>query len=256
MGAQNSRVLLVEDEKNLAFNLQLNLKAEGFSLCCADNGKDALRIFQDEGPFAVIILDVMIPEPDGFGVAQWIRRKDNKVGILMLTARASDEDRLRGLTLGVDDYLTKPFHLGELILRVRRMAERYAMLESGGNSAKSESGGCRQAGPFRLDTENLTLEGPAGRRQLTALETSILNEFLAHPEKTLSRQYLLTKVWGLHGNLETRTVDNFILRLRKIIESNPANPKYLLSVRGKGYKLTCNPEKDGCKKDDPTPKCS
>ena len=240
MKRDSRKLLLVEDEKNLAFNLQLNLKAEGFDVICTDNGEDALRLFSEQGPFSVIILDVMIPEIDGFEVAQWVRKSDNRVGILMLTARASDDDRVRGLSIGADDYLTKPFHLGELILRVKRMAERTSFYDK--QSGAPEPGGqIREYGPFSLDKESLTLQAPTGKHSLTALEADVLEEFLSHPEKTLSRQYLLNKVWGLSGNIETRTVDNFILRIRKLIEHNPARPGYLVSIRGKGYKLT-NPD--------------
>lgn len=241
MKRDSRKLLLVEDEKNLAFNLQLNLKAEGFEVICTDNGEDALRLFTEQGPFAVIILDVMIPEIDGFEVAQWVRKTDNRVGILMLTARASDDDRVRGLSLGADDYLTKPFHLGELILRVKRMAERTSFYDKHSDSTETQ-GQLRQYGPFSLDKESLILQAPTGKHSLTALEADVLEEFLSHPEKTLSRQYLLNKVWGMTGNIETRTVDNFILRIRKLIEHNPARPRYLISIRGKGYRLT-SPEK-------------
>ncbi|MCB9228160.1 MAG: response regulator transcription factor [Deltaproteobacteria bacterium] len=232
------KILLVEDEKNLAFNLQLNLKAEGFDVVYADNGEQALKSFQEKGPFSLIILDVMIPELNGFEVAQSIRKKDNRVGILMLTARASDEDRLQGLSLGADDYLCKPFHLGELLLRIRRMAERSSLLSQPTRSAADETLHFR-AGPLHLDMENLRLSGPAGEHQLTSLEADILKEFILHHGRTLTRSYLLDKVWGLSGNIETRTVDNFILRLRKLIEQDPARPGFLLSIRGKGYKLFC-----------------
>lgn len=235
----SGKLLLVEDEKNLAFNLELNLKAEGFMVLYAENGQVAIEYFRNKGPFSVIILDVMLPEIDGFSVAQEIRKTDNKTGILMLTSKAADEDRLKGLEIGVDDYLTKPFHLKELILRVKRMAERSTFYLSEKNAGEEQKERFRafELGPLKLNTESLSFISPQGKFALTALEADIIGEFMSHPQETLSRKHLLNKVWGIPGNVETRTVDNFILRIRKFIENDPTRPKILLSIRGKGYRL-------------------
>ena len=230
------KILLIEDEKNLAFTLELNLKAEGFEVFRGESGHDALRLYETHKPFSAIILDIMIPEMDGFEVAKYIRKVDNTTGILMLTARAGEEDRLHGLSLGVDDYLTKPFHLDELILRVKRMSERAKLYQN--NHKKSQAYQITKSGPFVLDRENLLLKSPHRNHELTILEADILQEFLSNPDKTLSRKYLLKKVWGVCENMETRTVDNFILRIRKILETNPTKPRFLLSIRGKGYRFT------------------
>ena len=242
MEDKQQKILLVEDEKNLAFNLELNLTAEGFKVFTANDGETALEHYRNQGPFSTIILDVMIPEIDGFEVARTIRKKDNTTGILMLTARAGDEDRVKGLSIGVDDYLTKPFLLEELILRVKRMAERAKMYRDLPQSSTNKL--TISSGPFELDKANLTLKSPQGTFELTVLEADVLEEFLSNPEQTLSRKHLLNKVWGLPGNIETRTVDNFILRIRRFLEEDPGNPKYLCSIRGKGYRLNLDQSQD------------
>jgi DNA-binding response OmpR family regulator len=233
------KILLVEDEAHLAFTLQFNLQEEGYEVIPAVNGLIALEKFQQMSPFDVIILDIMIPEMDGFQVAKQIRLQDKKIGILMLTARATDEDRLRGLKLGADDYITKPFHLQELLMRVARMAQRSELF----SASSSPSSGRLQYGPFELNSDDLTLNGPEGEQVLTVLEADILKEFIINKNKVLSRDHLLDQVWGLRGDIETRTVDNFVARLRKLIEDDPSQPKRLISVRGRGYKLVSEESK-------------
>ena len=236
MTGEQKRILLVEDEPHLAFNLEFNLVSEGYDVVLATNGRAALDKFTKNGPFDLIILDVMLPEVDGFEVARTIRSKDAHTGILMLTARASEHDVIKGLETGADDYITKPFHLQELLLRVKRMARRAELLHAPqAAGAGAESINC---GPFKLDTEALELETPKGKFTLTALETGILREFLLNPGRVLSREHLLKTVWGAQGNIETRTVDNFIMRIRKFIETDPSSPVLLESVRGRGYRLT------------------
>ena len=230
------RLLLVEDEPHMAFNLQFNLQAEGYDVVPAVNGVIALEKYQREGPFDLIILDVMMPEMDGFEVASRIRTEDERTQILMLTALGKDEDRLRGLANGVDDYITKPFHLEELLLRIRRMAKRSELIGQDPGTAPGEE--IIVQGSFRLNVQALVLRSPQGEFNLTALEADILKEFLRNPMKVLSRQYLLDTVWGVRGdNIETRTVDNFIARLRKYLEKDPATPLHLESVRGRGYRM-------------------
>lgn len=153
----------------------------------------------------------------------------------MLTARAADGDRIKGLKIGADDYLTKPFNLEELMVRLSRMVERSELIGAPENFAKEPD--FVVFGPFKLDRENLTLEQDGQLRELTALEVDLLSEFLKNRGTVLSREKLLHNVWGVRGGIETRTVDNFVVRLRKYIESDPSKPEHLLSVRGRGYKL-------------------
>jgi DNA-binding response OmpR family regulator len=234
MKPKNPKILLVEDEQHISFLLQYNLQAEGFDVIAATNGKSALALYQAEHPFDAIILDVNLPEMSGFDVLKQIRSVDSTTGILMLTARASESDRLSGITNGADDYLIKPFNLPELIARISRMIERAKLFKK--VEIKSHA---LSFGPWTLDSNSLTLSHSDGRSTiLTALESDLFQEFFSHKDIVLSREHLLKAVWGLSGEIESRTVDNFIMRLRKIIEQDPSKPKYLLSVRGRGYKLT------------------
>ena len=182
----------------------------------------------------------MLPELNGFEVLQEIRRIDTKTGILMLTARASDEDVIRGLKTGADDYLTKPFHLEELLLRVKRMAKRSELFYEPEKSTDGEE--LLQLGNLELNMNSLVFKSSQGNFNITVLEAKVIKEFMNNPNKTLTREYLLEKVWGLRGTVETRTVDNFIMRIRKCVENNPSKPEILVSVRGKGYKLTIESE--------------
>jgi DNA-binding response OmpR family regulator len=231
------KILLVEDEPHLSFILKLNLEAEGFVVeHCAD-GDSAISTFSQHGPFDAVILDVMLPGKDGFEVARTIRQVDQKLGILMLTARSAEEDRLIGFATGVDDYITKPFHLQELIARVRRMSERANLYKS---DAKTQTSRQIRASGLVLDHDQLTLYCAGKSHPVTKLEADFLNELMSNPGKIVSREHLLEKVWGLRATTETRTIDNFVVRLRKMIEADPRDPKILVSVRGRGYKLENN----------------
>jgi two-component system, OmpR family, alkaline phosphatase synthesis response regulator PhoP len=225
----HSRILLVEDELNLARPLQFNLEQEGYEVYSTPSGKEALSL-QESRPFDLIILDLMLEEIDGFEVARQIRQRDQKLPIIMLTARSTPEDRIHGLELGADDYIIKPFHLRELLLRVERMLQRttwYAEKEQ-------PSRNITIAG-YAIDLEKLSGYGPRGPLQLTALEADLLEALITSPHHVLSRGELLEKVWGYHSDVETRTVDNFIVRLRKHFEEEPDQPRHFISLRGKGY---------------------
>lgn len=234
------KVLLVEDEPNIAFNLEFNLAAEGFQVVVAATGKAAIEAYRRAGPFALVILDIMLPEMDGFAVAKEIRREDPVTGILFLSAMASESDILTGLKIGADDYITKPFSLAELLLRVKRMAKRGQMLAQTGQGHEAQppaDSGTITLGALTLSRAELTLNSPKGQFTLTALEADVLAAFLANPGRILTREYLLENVWGIKGSMETRTVDNFVRRLRQFVEDNPSKPILLESVRGKGYRL-------------------
>ncbi|SMF67172.1 response regulator transcription factor [Pseudobacteriovorax antillogorgiicola] len=240
MTEAKKRILLVEDEPNLAFNIEFNLQSEGYEVVLASDGKEALECFRNEGPFTLIILDIMLPEINGFEVASIIRQEDKVTQILMLTARAAEKDVIQGLERGADDYMTKPFSFKELLLRIRRMADRSDLFSPGQKPANSKL----SWGDITWDMDSLELNSSQGHHVLTVLEAKVLNEFVLNPETILTRKHLLSKVWGVNGNVETRTVDNFVMRLRKYIERNPSKPEYLKSVRGRGYKFCgdVNPE--------------
>ena len=225
-----SRILLVEDELNLARPLQFNLEQEGYEVCSTPSGKDALALYQRER-FDLIILDLMLEEMDGFEVARQVRQRDQRLPIIMLTARSTVQDRIHGLELGADDYIIKPFHLRELLLRVERMLERtswYTEKEPPPTRKVTVAG-------YEVDLDKLSGDGPHGPLQLTALEADLLDALTSHPNHVFSRGELLEKVWGYHSEVETRTVDNFIVRLRKHFEEEPEQPRHFISLRGKGY---------------------
>jgi two-component system, OmpR family, alkaline phosphatase synthesis response regulator PhoP len=222
------KILLVEDEMNLARPLKFNLEQEGYEVRCTPSGKEAV-VFYAEDKYDLIILDLMIEEMDGFEVARQIRQDNSRIPILMLTAYSSAQDRIHGFEVGADDYMVKPFHLRELLLRVQRMLERATWY-----SQKSDAREIEIAG-FKVNLEQLTGEGPRGGLQLTQLEASLLEVLATEPNRVLSRAELLQKVWGYQSGVETRTVDNFIVRLRKYFEEEPENPRHFVSVRGRGY---------------------
>lgn len=234
----DQKILLIEDEPHLRFSLKFNLETEGFKVVEADNGLDAVKQYETEKPFAAIVLDVQIPEMDGFRVAEKIRSTDEKTQILMLTARAADEDRVRGLKAGVDDYITKPFHLEELMLRIHRMAERSKIIKEG-----SESDGDKPKvdvftqGNLTLDCTSLKLSCKDQSTELTSLEADYLAQFMRYPGDVLTREYLLKEVWGITGLQETRTVDAFIVRLRKKLEEIGCGELQISSIRGRGYQM-------------------
>jgi two-component system, OmpR family, alkaline phosphatase synthesis response regulator PhoP len=225
----SSRILLVEDELNLARPLQFNLEQEGYEVQSTPSGKEALALHLRE-PFDLIILDLMIEEIDGFEVARQLRQHDQKLPIIMLTARSAAEDRIHGLELGADDYMIKPFHLRELLLRVERMLERTKWY-----AAENPPPRTLTVGSYEVDLENLSGAGPRGRLQLTVLEADLLKTLTSQPNHVFSRGELLEKVWGYNSEVETRTVDNFIVRLRKHFEEEPEQPRHFISLRGKGY---------------------
>jgi two-component system, OmpR family, alkaline phosphatase synthesis response regulator PhoP len=224
----HSRILLVEDELNLVRPLQFNLEQEGYEVCSTPSGREAIALYESRS-FDLIILDLMIEEMDGFEVARQIRLRDPRLPILMLTARSAPEDRVLGLELGADDYIIKPFHLRELLLRVERILKRATWY------SREKGYGIIAIGIYQVDTEKLSGCGPRGPLQLTALEANLLEALASQPNRVISRGELLEKVWGYHSDVETRTVDNFILRLRKYFEEEPEQPRHFISLRGKGY---------------------
>lgn len=222
-------ILLVEDEIHLARALQFNLEHEGYRIRCTPSGREALA-WLDQETFGLVILDLMIEEIDGFEVARQIRNRDERLPLLMLTARSAEQDKVMGLEIGADDYMTKPFHLPELLLRIQRILQRSQWYED----KKQPQDEISVAG-FRVNLELLQGHGPHGEFRLTALEADLLRVLTTEPNRVLSRGELLERVWGYHSGIETRTVDNFIVRLRRHFEVDPEAPHHFISVRGRGY---------------------
>lgn len=231
---KGSRILLVEDEETLAVGLEYNLIDEGFSVDWAKDGKLALEFFAAK-EYDLIILDIMLPYHDGFEIAEIVRTKSPQMPILMLTARTSFEDKLRGLELGADDYLTKPFHLGELLLRIKGMLKRKMWYR---NSTEYQP--VYRFGKNEINFENLKCTNGTINFTLTQREAMVLKYLIENKDRIVSRKELLEKVWHISSEVETRTVDNFISRLRKYFEPDAVNPIYILSVRSAGYSFKCD----------------
>lgn len=223
------RILLVEDEESLAIGLEYNLTAEGYSVDWASDGKQALQKFS-ANECDLVILDVMLPYFNGFEVAEKIRSKNPQTPILMLTARASSEDKVRGLEIGADDYMTKPFHLEELLLRVKGMIKRKMWYKS---SAKSQP--TYNFGKNEIDFESMKCKCGVKEVLLTQREAMVLKYLIENKGKIVTRKELLENVWQISSEVETRTIDNFISRLRKYFESDPNIPVFIKSVRSAGY---------------------
>lgn len=240
-----SRVLLVEDEEHLALGLRFNLENAGYEVALARSAEEALEEI-GRGAFDLVILDVMLAgERDGYAVARTIREAGNYVPIIMLTARETHEDRVEGIDSGADDYVTKPFDLEELLARVRGHLRRQAWTrrrgaEDGGEAQRAAAprADVLAFGRCRVDFQTFRAETHDGKVvELSSREATIMRFFADHEGEVVTRKTFLEKVWGEPGTLETRTVDNFILRLRKYFEENPKNPKHIQSVRGVGYRF-------------------
>jgi len=226
---KGSKILLVEDEDSLAVGLDYNLTEEGYKISWAKDGKQALDYFEKQ-EFDLILLDIMLPYYDGFQVSQKIREKSPQIPILMLTARTAPTDRVHGLESGADDYITKPFHLKELLLRIKGMLKRkewYKKVTSASPVFKF--------GENEINFSNFQCRAGGHEFQLTQREAMVIKYLIDNEGKIVSRNDLLENVWNLSSDIETRTVDNFIVRLRKYFEPNPAQPVYIKSVRSVGY---------------------
>ena len=231
-----NKILIIEDEKHIAEGLRFNLEAENFEVEIAADGKQALQILLDESKtFDAIVLDVMLPEVDGFTVAKKLREAENFTPILMLTARGRPEDVLLGFEAGTDDYLPKPFELSIFLARVRGLLRRREWL-------KRETVSIAVSDIFiingkTIDFENLELRSENATIHLTLMEAKLLRYLVEHDGKPVSRKTILEKVWDLHEDTDTRAIDNFIVRLRRYLEDDSVKPKILQTVRGIGYKF-------------------
>jgi DNA-binding response OmpR family regulator len=238
-----SRILLVEDEAHIANGLRFNLEADGHSVVVTDNGEEALRrLLQEKEKFDALVLDVMLPGQDGFSVARELRASRNYIPLLMLTARGRPEDVLKGFEAGADDYLPKPFNLDILIARVGSLLRRNHWQRHEKEEKEDES-----ASEFRFDGKTvdftrLQLRTPSQVFQLTLMEAELLRYLIRNSGRPVSRKAILENVWNLHEDTDTRAIDNFIVRLRRYIEPEPAKPRYLITVRGLGYQFVPQPE--------------
>ncbi len=236
--ANTARALLVvEDDPYLAAGLVENLRAEGYSVDQAGDGRTALAQLAAQ-TYRLVLLDVMLPEVDGFTVCRTLRERGDTTPVLFLTARGDPADRVRGLEAGGDDYLPKPFHLKELLLRVRAILRRWEWYQSA----------AAETAVLRFGENEVDFRAFRGRawnglpQELTEKEAMILKVLAERPGQIVSREDLLERVWGYDVFPSTRTVDNFILRLRRRFERDPANPRHFLTVWGVGYRFLIEAE--------------
>lgn len=236
-----SRILLVEDEAHIAQGVRFNLEAEGHSVAVTDNGEEALRrLLEEKEKFDALVLDVMLPGQDGFSVARELRMARNYIPLLMLTARGRPEDVLKGFEAGADDYLPKPFNLDILMARIGSLLRR-------NNWQRAEDQEPPVAELFHfdgktVDFDRLQLRTSEQVFQLTLMEAELLRYLIRNSGRAVSRKAILENVWNLHEDTDTRAIDNFIVRLRRYIEPEPAKPRYLITVRGLGYQFVPEPE--------------
>ncbi|MDG2454239.1 MAG: response regulator transcription factor [Bacteroidia bacterium] len=224
------RILLVEDEKHLAETIKLNLEIEGFHPILVYDGASAISTFREQS-FDLVILDIMIPNIDGIAVCENIRLHDSDVPIMFLSAKSRSEDRIRGLKKGGDDYLTKPFNLEELMLRINKLISRNET--SSNTSAVTEY----SFGDNSVNFDSYEANSSDGKISLTKKEALLLKLLIENKNEVVSREKILQTVWGYSVYPSTRTIDNFILAFRKYFEPDPKNPKFFLSLRGVGYKF-------------------
>ena len=223
------KVMILEDEVSIRSFVVINLKRAGYDVVKAGTGEDALELLKQNPDVGVAILDIMLPGIDGFEVCRNIRATDKKIGIIMLTARSQEMDKITGLMTGADDYMTKPFSPAELTARIDALFRRVDT-DSAGDQIELKHG------PFVLNTRNRTLDKEGKRIKLTQVEYAIVKLFMQNPSRALSREDILTAVWGRDYDGELKIVDVNIRRLRIKIEDDTANPTYITTVWGFGYK--------------------
>ncbi len=225
------RILLVEDEKHLQEVIKLNLELENYEVVAADKGKLALKKFNEQA-FDLIILDVMLPEIDGFTLCEQMRLKNDSIPILFLTAKDTGKDKIIGLKKGADDYMTKPFNLEEFLLRVKVLAKRSLQ-----NKVDTTDLQTFEFGGNHLNFTTYEATGQSGAFNLTKKDVALLKLLIERKNEVVSRQEILQFVWGYDVFPSTRTIDNFILNFRKQFERDPKKPVYFQSIRGVGYKF-------------------
>lgn len=226
---KNSRILLIEDDESISMGLSLNLEAEGYSVAVSADGEEGLAKARAER-FDLVIIDVMLPKVNGFEIVRTLRAVGNRVPIVMLSARGAELDKVMGLELGAEDYVTKPFGLAELLARIKAVLRRDAIARSAEKAVV--------VGDLRIDPATRQVSRSGSEVPLTATEFDVLWCLVEAGGKVLSREQILTRVWGPEHHGTLRTIDNFMLQLRTKLEADSADPKHLLTVRGVGYRFS------------------
>ena len=239
------RILVIEDERHIAEGLQLNLSLQGYNVRLAYNGVSGLQEWKEWQP-DLVVLDIMLPGIDGLSILQSIRLENEMIPILILSAKTEIDYKVKGLSYGVDDYLTKPFSLEEFLLRVERLLKRASWQENSRPAIHTESENSRDSYSFgdnHIDFTTMTATCSAGNINLTEQEVKLLKLFVVNQGTPLSRQQILQIGWGYSKRTSTRTVDNFIVRFRKYFEKTPKNPVHFKSIRSIGYVFYPDPDK-------------
>ena len=238
-------LLIVEDEEHLAIGMKYNFEAEGYEVTAVGDGPTALQLIEESpGEYHLVILDLMLPGMSGYAVCEKLRADGNDIPVLMLSARTLAEDRTRGFDVGTDQYLHKPFDLEELLSRVRNLLARHRRTSAApsANPPTEPLGDTLEFGRAKVNFDTFQVTVDDQPIKLTALEMKLLRYFAEHEGSVVTRAELLEHVWGFSRSPTTRTVDNFIVNLRKYFEEDPAHPKHFLSVRGAGYRFVANGE--------------
>jgi two-component system OmpR family response regulator len=242
------KVLIVEDEEALGNGLKFNFEQEGYDVVLAGDGPTALADFQADGNrIDLVILDLMLPGMSGYEICREIRTLDSNVPILVLSARTLSEDKVAAFDCGSDQYMTKPFALPELLSRARNLIERHTRQRETSppdNSTNSANEGTFSFGDVKVDFSTFEVTNKDQTFTLTTMEQQLLRYFIQNDGQVLSRVRILEDVWGESADVTTRSIDYFVLRLRKIVEPDPANPCHILSVRGTGYRFVAGSDLD------------
>lgn len=235
------KILVVEDESSLATGLRINFEMEGYEVDLAEDGRRAIELHREaQPPYDLIVLDLMLPEMSGYETCRQLRTVDPEVPVLALTARTLAEDKTQAFDCGVDQYMTKPFALPELLSRVRNLLERRQRSQAG--EVRAPVGDVETFGSVQVDFDRFEVHKGGDVHSLTTREMELLRYFLQHDNVVLSRSRLQTDVWRDSAELTSRSIDNFVMRLRKMIEDDPANPRHLVSIRGTGYRFIRTPD--------------
>ncbi len=241
-------ILVVEDERHLAIGIKFNLEGEGYRVTTVGNGPAALEVIdQSDADVDLIILDLMLPGMSGYTVCEKLRERGNDVPILVLSARTLTEDRTRGFDVGANQYMSKPFDLDELLSRVKNLLTHHVRRHQGPQQAAATGLATYEFNSARINFAQFELTVAGKPVQLTKLEWKLLEFFVENEGRLVPRQELQEKVWRMPGHIQTRAPDQFILRLRKLFEADPANPRHFLTIRDMGYRFVANPGEDTAK---------
>lgn len=244
MKSNKKRILIVEDEEAIATGLRFNLQAEGYDALVLPDGPSTLAYFDDHpGTVDLMLLDLMLPGMSGYEICKAVREVEDTLPILVVSARTLTEDRAHAFDCGADQYMTKPFAIPELLSRVRNLLVRNErLIKIGESKARNQTRDNYLFGDVEVDFRKFEVRRGAETHSLTTLELQLLSYFIDHADDVLARGRILKDVWDQSVEVSTRTIDNFVMRLRKYMEADPTNPKHLLSVRGTGYRFVPTPD--------------